>query len=119
QMMAERLKSLIGYQFTLRVASLHRDIGKRIDRIAIRHQLGHDPARVRILQKRPVLLLRNALHQQVEIGLEPYRDAMLGDSLARLRIHEGAASCRDDARSFAQQPLDDTLLERTKFGFAV
>ena len=85
------------------VARLHVDVGQRIDRLAQRQQV------LDLVGQRTVVAPLGALHQHVEIGLQPDRDAFDVDQVAGVLVHDRrrrrspapAGRCRAAARSRA------------------
>ena len=92
------------------VARGDREIGAPVDRLARFEQAADGRCRVRGLQQRPVGAAPDALHDHVDVGLEPDRDRLVADAVAGLLAHEGAAAGGDHGRAAVEQPRDHPRL---------
>src|SRR5690606_28860320 len=119
KMIAQHPQRLFGDDFAADITGFNGDISHSIDWIALSHQPLHHPARIGIAQKRTVLILRYPRHQYVEASLQPDRDSVFADRIARQCIHESAAAGRDDGWPLAQQPLNNPLLQRPELRLAI
>src|SRR5690606_30080627 len=117
EMAGQRLDRLGGYDFAALIARYDRDVRQRVDGVSRLHQPRKHATRIVIPQERTILLLRDAIHENVEIGLEPDRNAMRPHRLARLLVHEGPAAGREHLRPPFQKACDHALLQRAELGF--
>ena len=87
-----------------------RQVGGPVDRLARFEQTADGRDRILGLQQRPVGAALDALHDDVDIRLEPDRDRLVADAVAGLLAHEGAAAGGDHGRAAIEQPRDHPRL---------
>ena len=107
---AQRLDAFIDDLFVRHVARQHHDVGAPIDRLALAEQAVDGAFGIGGLQQRPVGAPPHPAHDHLGIGLEPDRDRLVADTVARLLAHEGAAAGRDHRRAAVEQPRDHPRL---------
>src|SRR5829696_8224510 len=117
--LGESLDGVGDHPVVRRLVGIDGDVRRGIDRVAQLHQAAHGSFRVRILQKGAGRSLADTTHENVEIRLEPKRDAILGDALTGLLVHEGAAAGGEYDRSLLQEAGDHATFAVAEMVFAV
>ena len=95
------------------------DMGLRIAVAALFLQLRQNLGRIASAQERPGVAPTGTFYQSFEIAIEPYRNPLVEDERARIRIDEGAAAGCDHARFLAHQTRDDPPFTFAEIGFAM
>src|SRR5690606_6126929 len=90
----------------------------RIGGFALDLEPGDDLGGIAVAQQRTGVLARHAFDQGRDVAVEPDRDTLAVDQLAGVRLHEGAAAGRDDARSAVEQPCNHAPLAVAEVRFA-
>src|SRR5690606_27080614 len=88
EMAGQRLDRLGGYDFAPLIARYDRGVRKHVVAVSRLPLPRMRATRIVIPHERTFLLLRDAIHEHVEMGLEPERNGMRPHPLARLRVHE-------------------------------
>ena len=118
QLLGEAAQRHVDHRLVRPVAPFDGDVGERIDWRAFLQQLAQGPLRVGGLQKGAVRFLAHARQQHLDVRLQPNRDAVRGDVVARRLVHEGAAPGRQHLWSRIQQARDHLPLPVAEIGFA-
>lgn len=92
--------------------------GECIDGVALPCEFGQDLTRVLAFEQGAAVASRNPLHQHIDIGVEPDRYRLVEDQGSRLRVHERAASRRDNVAALLDQTRDDPPFPISKAVFA-
>ena len=100
------------------VARLDGDIGKSISRRAFGEQTSQGLLGIGGLKKRTVRFLADAGRQDLELRLQPDRDALRGDVVPCRLVHERAAAGGEHLRPGFQKARDDLALPVAEIGFA-
>ena len=111
----KRAHDLVNDLFVHHLARLHGEIGQSIHRIALLDEFAQRGAGVVGLEQRPVVAALDALHEHIEFGLEPDRDAFRADRGPGVRIRESSATGRQHLGPALQQAQDDARLARAEF----
>ena len=115
---AQRLEDHVDDEIVRAVAGFDGDVGERVGRAALLEQTSQRRLGIGGLQQRPVRSLAHAAHQDVEVRLQPDRDALGSDPFARRRVHERAAAGRKHLGSLVEQAGDHLALAVAEIGLA-
>src|SRR3546814_15741659 len=86
----------------------HRRFG--VYRVADGGEFAQHRARIAVLEQRTMVSSPDALHQSVDVGVEPHRYSLVQNEGACLLVHERAAAGGDHLRFPVAQPGDDPPL---------
>ena len=115
----ERQKNRFHHRLVRTLFRVNGEVGLAIKWVPFGHQSLHRGFGVNVRQQRAVVALAHPAHQNIEVGLQPDRDAMAGDLRPRLRGSEGAAAGGQHALALAQQARHHTALSVAEIGLAV
>ena len=110
---------LLNCQFMRPITRNDRDVGARVIGIALFDQRSQRLFGIGALQQRAMRALAHAPPQHVRIGLQPDRQAALGDFVARFLIQKGAAASGDHARPALEKTRHDAALPVAEISLAM
>ena len=112
-------QNLIDDGFVRHVARLHREVGLRIDRLALFEQPPQRFRRIGALEQRTVAAAFDPAVEHVDRGAKPHRDSLQANRIAGIGAHERPAAGGQHLRTALQQPRDDARLAGAEIRFAV
>ena len=119
QLRDKRFERLLDHDVLRFVTELDADVGEFINRPPRFQQAAQRLLGIVRVKQRTVVLATHALHQRLEIGVEPDRDAALADALAGARVHEGAAAGGEHHLAGVQQTHDHAALAVAEIALAI